>query len=340
MMTPTDYNNSFRPDDHVESYRSSNTNVDNVYYPVMLMGQDLRSYDHNKRFMQSLDSKSTATTSEDDDSSYDCANSGLQPEVPQCMDMLMESNRSTSSAGNNNKDPGRNYGIQDPKIKNNFTCTFCSKVTKGGVSRLKQHLVGGYSAVSKCPDCPQHVRDKLRSYMDAKDMMKVTMQMNMKQLPDDGDDVDEVDFVEKLHPRKRSKQKGPIDMYYTRDKACKEISRWFYDTYISFNAATYDSFKIMIEAIGQFGLVLKPPSMYELRVPLLNKEVGIVDKKMIEHKNEWMQRGCSILSDGCHDSVVFKDIINFMVNSPKGSVFVKSMDVSDVSKNATLLFGS
>ncbi|GKB53157.1 hypothetical protein Tco_0903910 [Tanacetum coccineum] len=88
MMTPTDYNNSFRPDDHVESYRSSNTNVDNVYYPVMLMGQDLRSYDHNKRFMQSLDSKSTATTSEDDDSSYDCANSGLQPEVPQCMDML------------------------------------------------------------------------------------------------------------------------------------------------------------------------------------------------------------------------------------------------------------
>ncbi|GJZ18005.1 hydroxyproline-rich glycoprotein family protein [Tanacetum coccineum] len=152
------------------------------------------------------------------------------------------------------------------------------------------------------------VRDKLRSYMDAKDMMKVTMQMNMKQLPDDGDDVDEVDFVEKLHPRKKKGKQQTIN-------------------------------EIMIEAIGQFGPVLKPPSMYELRVPLLNKEVGIVDKKMIEHKNEWMQRGCSILSDGCHDSVVFKDIINFMVNSPKGSVFVKSMDVSDVSKNATLLFG-
>ncbi|GKF78175.1 hypothetical protein Tco_0230645, partial [Tanacetum coccineum] len=98
----------------------------------------------------------------------------------------MESNPSTSSAGNNNKDPG-------------------------GVSRLKQHLVGGYSAVSKCPDCPQHVRDKLRSYMDAKDMMKVTMQMNMKQLPDDGDDVDEVDFVEKLHPRKKKGKQQTIN---------------------------------------------------------------------------------------------------------------------------------
>ncbi|GJY51331.1 hydroxyproline-rich glycoprotein family protein [Tanacetum coccineum] len=79
--------------------------------------------------------------------------------------------------------------------------------------------------------------------------------------------------------------------------------------------------------------------MYELRVPLLNKEVSVVDKKMVEHKNEWVQRGCLILSDGWRDSVVSKDIINFMVNSPKGSVFVKSMDVSDVSKNATLLFG-
>ncbi|GJY51332.1 putative zinc finger, BED-type containing protein [Tanacetum coccineum] len=163
---------------------------------------------------------------------------------------IMESNASTSSAGKNNKDPGRNYGIQDAKIKNNFTCTFCSKVTKGGVSRLKQHLVGGYSVVSKCPDYPQHVRDELRSYMDAKDRMKVTMQMNMEELHDDEDDVEEVDLVEKLHPQKRSKQKGPMDIKELRDKACKEISRWFYDAGIPFNAATYDSFKIMIEAIG------------------------------------------------------------------------------------------
>ncbi|PWA34555.1 transcription factor, MADS-box [Artemisia annua] len=73
---------------------SSNTNVDNGYHPVMLMGQEIRSYDHDKRSMQSLDSKSLATTSEDDDGSYDGVNSGLQPEVlqqleqPQCMDLL------------------------------------------------------------------------------------------------------------------------------------------------------------------------------------------------------------------------------------------------------------
>ena len=124
-----------------------------------------------------------------------------------------------------------------------------------------------------------------------------------------------------------------------RDKACTQIARWFYDAGIPFNAATHDSFSIMIEAIGQFGPGMKPPSMYELRVPLLNQEVKTVEEDVKEHKKEWAQKGCSILSDGWRDSVVQKDIINFMVNSPRGSVFVKSMDVSDVYKDAQFLFG-
>ena len=48
---------------------------------------------------------------------------------------------------------------------------------------------------------------------------------------------------------------------------------------IPFNAATYDSFHIMIEAIGQFGPGMKKPSMYDLRVPLLRKEVATITKK-------------------------------------------------------------
>lgn len=94
----------------------------------------------------------------------------------------------------------------------------------------------------------------------------------------------------------------------------------------------------MIEAIGQFGPGMKPPSMYELRVPILDKEVKDVEMKMLENEKEWAEKGCSLLSDGWRDSVVQKDIINFLVNSPKGSVFVKSLDVSNVAKDADLLF--
>lgn len=123
-----------------------------------------------------------------------------------------------------------------------------------------------------------------------------------------------------------------------RDKVCHEIGRWFYDAAIPYNAATYDSFKVMIEAIGQFGPGMKPPSMYELRVPILKKEVEFVKNQLADNEKEWAEKGCSILSDGWRDSVVQKDIINFMVNSPKGSVFAKSIDVSEVSKDADLLF--
>lgn len=180
------------------------------------------------------------------------------------------------------------------------------------------------------------------------------------------DDCVEVEGGTSKLPRKRPRQKGPMDRYVTppedvlkgrkggkggtqqtinavvqkelREKACTDIARWFYDAGISFNAATYNSFHVMIEAIGQFGPGMKPPSMYELRVPLLAKEVKTVKNQEEVHKKEWAQKSCSILSDGWRDSVVQKDIINIMVNSPKGSIFVKSMDVSDVSKNANMLF--
>lgn len=108
---------------------------------------------------------------------------------------------------------------------------------------------------------------------------------------------------------------------------------------IPFNDTTYDSFHVMVEAIGQFGPGMNPPSMYELRVPLLKKEVATIQEKMVDHKTECAQKGCSIMSDGWRDLVVQKDIINFLVNSPRRSVFVKSMDVSEVSKDANLLFG-
>ena len=107
---------------------------------------------------------------------------------------------------------------------------------------------------------------------------------------------------------------------------------------IPFNAANYDSFKEALELVGRYGSGFKPPSMYELRVPFLIKKVEEVENQLVEHKTEWAAKGCSIMSDGWRDSVVQKDIINFLVNSPKGSVFIKSVDVSEAVKDTNLLF--
>ncbi|RDX90889.1 hypothetical protein CR513_27195, partial [Mucuna pruriens] len=61
----------------------------------------------------------------------------------------------------------------------------------------------------------------------------------------------------------------------------------------------------MIEAVGNYGSHLKPPSYYELRVPLRTKG----------HEEEQMKYGCSIMSDG----IMF-------VNSINASEFMKIED--------------
>ena len=67
------------------------------------------------------------------------------------------------------KDSGWKYGyLADPKNKNNITCSFCSKEAKGGIYRLKQHLVGGFRNIIACQKCPEHVKVEIREFMQKK----------------------------------------------------------------------------------------------------------------------------------------------------------------------------
>ncbi|CAN7050566.1 unnamed protein product, partial [Brassica rapa subsp. trilocularis] len=176
------------------------------------------------------------------------------------------------------------------------------------------------------------------------------------------DDVEDVDGDQPVRKAANRKNCGPLDKFVMSlppdilkgrkdmkavfgtcdkelsDKVCGGIARWFYDDGIAFNAASHDSFKKMTELIRQYGMGLKPPSMYELRFSLLQKEVTNVQAELVPNKEEWAVKGCSIMSDGGRDSVVQKDIVNFLVNSPKGYVFIRSKEVSEVVKDATLLF--
>lgn len=284
----------------------------------------------------------------------------------------MESQSNTISTGSNEGlDPARKYGKPEPNNKNNWHCSFCGKVSKGGACRMKQHLVGGFRNVTKCPSCPEHIREEVKEFMikkaQTKSLSNMTPLVNLESDEYDNEEEMDCDTLPKNQESsgsgiKKPRVKGPLDMFVKstppdvlkgrkerkgifgacdkqlREKTCRDICRWFYDAGIPFNAVNHDSFGAMIESIGQYGMGLKPPSMHEVRVPFLKKEVDDTHKLMADHKKEWATKGCSILSDGWRDSVVQKDIVNILVNSPKGSMFIKSMDVSEIVKDATLLF--
>ncbi|KAK2658374.1 hypothetical protein Ddye_004907 [Dipteronia dyeriana] len=63
------------------------------------------------------------------------------------------------------------------------------------------------------------------------------------------------------------------------------------------------------------------------------KTQAIVD----EVKKTWSKTGVSIMSDGWKD-MRGRHLINFLVNNPYGTVFLKSVDASDAIKDAILLF--
>ena len=56
-----------------------------------------------------------------------------------------------------------------------------------------------------------------------------------------------------------------------------------------------------------------------------------------EYKLEWKKIGCSIISDGWMDKKR-RCICNFLVNSPKGTIFLSYVDTSNISKTADKVF--
>ncbi|KAM7502803.1 hypothetical protein LguiB_001707 [Lonicera macranthoides] len=93
----------------------------------------------------------------------------------------------------------------------------------------------------------------------------------------------------------------------------------------------------MVEGIAEYGKGFKPPSMHGLRTWILKVEVDDINIIYEEHKRAWKTYGCIIMSDGWTDGKN-RALMNFLVNSPAGTFFLKYVDVSDRIKNGELIF--
>ncbi|XP_072084745.1 uncharacterized protein [Arachis hypogaea] len=115
------------------------------------------------------------------------------------------------------------------------------------------------------------------------------------------------------------------------------IARWFYQAGIALNPVRLKSFQEMLWAVGSFGPNLPAPTNHALRVPLLNEELEYTKDLLKGHKEQWKKYGCSIMSDAWTDKRQWS-IINFLVNSPAGTMFLKSIDASDYVKTGEKMF--
>ncbi|XP_074329778.1 uncharacterized protein LOC141667260 [Apium graveolens] len=267
-------------------------------------------------------------------------------------------------------DPAHKYATRNPTCLYKFTCNFCGKETTGGVFRAKEHLIGGRRNAKSCPKVPSEVKKEIEEYMAGKKHAKEDEKITFENLGSDSEeDLGEIEILQKSLKKtsgtstSNQKMKGPLDLLLRphpekmvkkrkgqtrldendavkkelRARACTTFARWMYDAGIPFNAVNYNSFDTAIEAIGQYGSGMKPPTYHEVRVPLLKKEVDTARKIMAEHKNECEANGCSIMSDGWTNKNQ-RTLINILVNCPKGSFFIESIDASSYSKTGQKVY--
>ncbi|KAK1555314.1 hypothetical protein Q3G72_024769 [Acer saccharum] len=116
-----------------------------------------------------------------------------------------------------------------------------------------------------------------------------------------------------------------------------DVGRFFFENGIPFNVASSPSFVSLLRSVGDYGRGYKAPSPHDLSSWVLQTEVETTRKIVEDVRKTWKATGVTIMSDGWTD-IRGRSLLNFLVNNPKGTVFLKSTDASDAVKDTRLIF--
>ncbi|CAN1153510.1 hypothetical protein LINPERPRIM_LOCUS14744 [Linum perenne] len=211
------------------------------------------------------------------------------------------------------KDPGWEYATYIDGDSKKTKCKFCSKVFSGGIFRFKHHLTRTKENVEPCLSVPDDVRKQMLDILDlnleAKEARKILLHIGIN-ITAAASATGSQETIYSTLGASGSNSLPPIRTQTTmstllkkdlRRDATKSIARWFYLTGTTFNDARELEYYTMFELAARHG------------------------------------PGCSIMSDGWIDRKR-RSICNFLVNSPKGTIFIESLDTSHYSKNTQKVF--
>ncbi|KAL6534805.1 hypothetical protein OROGR_013480 [Orobanche gracilis] len=215
------------------------------------------------------------------------------------------------------KDKAWNYAYQLDGEKC-VRCKFCHHKSNDGVTRLKNHLAQTHKGVAPCPNS---------SYFESGEGSSQGNVSNINQ--------GTLDNFVKSAPRQTT-----INSAYKKEllnDVKRRVGRFIYSVALPFNVVNDPYWLPMIDGIAEYGKGFKPPYMHELRTWVLKAKVDDINIIYEDHKKAWKTYGCTIISDGWTDQKQ-RALMNFLVNSPAGTFFIKSVDVSDSIKNGELIF--
>ncbi|XP_054797602.1 uncharacterized protein LOC129302737 [Prosopis cineraria] len=115
------------------------------------------------------------------------------------------------------------------------------------------------------------------------------------------------------------------------------LHRVDYDCCILMNAINFVYYQPMIDVISAISPGYKGPTYHAVRTKLLQDIKKKVQSLVDECRSFWAETGCTIMAYGWQDQRN-RQLINFLVYCPRGMVFIKSVDASDIVKDAQNFF--
>ncbi|KAK4596520.1 hypothetical protein RGQ29_014530 [Quercus rubra] len=224
--------------------------------------------------------------------------------------------------------------------------------------------------IGSCKKVSHDVRYQMLEYVKEFELKKKAekqRQEEMFSVPSTNSDMQEDDDVQEVFssghglPKKtvlgKRKSTNPVDSYFAPRttpgaqpglksvfqskervrQADMAIARFLYDNCIPFNVVNSVYYQKMIDAIAAAGPGYKGPSYHAVRVPLLRDQKKEVQLLVESQRRHWAEVGCTLMADGWTDTR-HRSLINFLVYCPRGMVFVKSVDASDIVKSTRNLF--
>ncbi|XP_027342020.1 uncharacterized protein LOC113854897 [Abrus precatorius] len=210
---------------------------------------------------------------------------------------------------------------------------------------MKHHLAGTRANVSACTSVPDEVKEIFIKLLEEKEKKKDENSLKFFEEAEtqdvSGHQKKSMDsFVNKENggTSKNLKQTTMNTMFKDRDVVIQKICKCIYaNNALPFNLVRSPHFIQMVKVVGEFGKGLKPPTYHEVRVSFFKKAADSIHQNLEKYKSEWEKWGCTLMCDGWTDGKG-RSLTNFLVNSPSGTVFLKSIDTSDVIKDVKQMF--
>ena len=139
--------------------------------------------------------------------------------------------------------------------------------------------------------------------------------------------------ITNVDPKKKKTLEGSFNIQ-ARETLDYEIARLFYSLGLPFHLAWNPHYRKTFSFVANNNCIFgyQPPSYNKSRITLLANERKHVENLLQPIKNTWKEKGVSIVSDGQSDPQK-RPLINFMVVTKSGPMFLKALDCSDEVKD-------